>query len=115
VLDSAEKSTQNAYFSSHFVILLSFSKAENQEFCNIFLQKIRILRTLNTHFANFHSPFSRRLARLKWLQDFAYQTPISWVAFLITFLSTMAITTATISVHAIRAGLSNPVKSLKAE
>jgi putative ABC transport system permease protein len=51
----------------------------------------------------------------KWLQDFAYQTPISWVVFLITFLSTMAITMATISFHAIRAGLANPVKSLKTE
>jgi putative ABC transport system permease protein len=51
----------------------------------------------------------------KWLQDFAYQTPISWMVFLITFLSTMAITIATISFHAIRAGLANPVKSLKTE
>jgi putative ABC transport system permease protein len=51
----------------------------------------------------------------KWLQDFAYQTSISWIVFLITFLSTMAITMATISFHAIRAGLANPVKSLKTE
>jgi putative ABC transport system permease protein len=51
----------------------------------------------------------------RWLQDFAYQTPISWVVFLITFVATMAITMATISYHAIRAGMSNPVKSLKTE
>jgi putative ABC transport system permease protein len=51
----------------------------------------------------------------KWLQDFAYQTPISWVVFLITFVATMAITMATVSYHAIRAGMSNPVKSLKTE
>ncbi|HEY4337183.1 MAG TPA: FtsX-like permease family protein [Puia sp.] len=51
----------------------------------------------------------------KWLQDFAYQTSISWVVFLVTFLSTLAITLATISFHAIRAGLANPVKSLKSE
>ncbi len=51
----------------------------------------------------------------KWLQDFAYQTPISWTVFLITFGCTMAITMATISFHAIRAGLANPVKSLKTE
>ena len=51
----------------------------------------------------------------KWLQDFAYQTPISWAVFLITFVATMAITMATVSFHAIRAGLANPVKSLKAE
>jgi putative ABC transport system permease protein len=51
----------------------------------------------------------------KWLQDFAYQTSISWMVFAITFLSTMAITMATISFHAIRAGLMNPVKTLKTE
>jgi putative ABC transport system permease protein len=51
----------------------------------------------------------------KWLQDFAYKTPISWYVFLITFLSTMGITMATISFHAIRAGMANPVKSLKTE
>jgi putative ABC transport system permease protein len=51
----------------------------------------------------------------KWLQDFAYQTSISWMVFLVTFISTAAITLLTISVQAIRAGLANPVKSLKAE
>ena len=51
----------------------------------------------------------------KWLQEFAYQTPISWVVFLVTFIATMAITMATVSFHAIRAGLANPVKSLKTE
>lgn len=51
----------------------------------------------------------------RWLQDFAYKTPISWFVFLITFLSTLGITMATISFHAIRAGLTNPVKSLKTE
>jgi len=51
----------------------------------------------------------------QWLHDFAYQTPISWVVFLITCVATMAITMATISFHAIRAGLANPVKSLKSE
>jgi putative ABC transport system permease protein len=51
----------------------------------------------------------------RWLHDFAYQTPISWVVFVITFVCTMAITMATISFHAIRAGMANPVRSLKAE
>jgi putative ABC transport system permease protein len=51
----------------------------------------------------------------RWLQAFAYQTPISWFVFLITCVATMAITMATISFHAIRAGLANPVKSLKTE
>ncbi|HEY4290556.1 MAG TPA: ABC transporter permease [Puia sp.] len=51
----------------------------------------------------------------RWLQDFAYRTPISWVVFVITFLSTLGITLFTISFQAIRAGLANPVQSLKAE
>ncbi len=51
----------------------------------------------------------------RWLQDFAYQTPISWVVFLITFVCTLGITLATISFHAIRAALANPVASLKSE
>ena len=51
----------------------------------------------------------------KWLQDFAYRTPISWVVFVITFFSTLGITLFTISFQAIRAGLANPVQSLKAE
>jgi putative ABC transport system permease protein len=51
----------------------------------------------------------------KWLQDFAYRTPINWVVFVITFLSTLGITLFTISFQAIRAGLANPVKSLKSE
>lgn len=49
----------------------------------------------------------------KWLENFAYKTPISWTVFVITIISTMAITLATISFQAIRAGLANPVKSLK--
>ena len=51
----------------------------------------------------------------KWLQDFAYRTTISWVVFVITILSTLCITLFTISFQAIRAGLANPVNSLKAE
>jgi putative ABC transport system permease protein len=51
----------------------------------------------------------------QWLDDFAYKTPISWMVFLITFASTIAITLATVSFHAIRAGLANPAKSLKTE
>jgi putative ABC transport system permease protein len=50
-----------------------------------------------------------------WLEDFAYKTPISWIVFLITFVSTMGLTLVTIGFHAIRAGLANPVKSLKTE
>ena len=51
----------------------------------------------------------------KWLEGFAYRTPISWTVFGITFASTLAITLVTISFQAIRAGLANPVKSLRSE
>ena len=51
----------------------------------------------------------------KWLEAFAYKTPISWTAFAITVLSTLWITLVTIGFQAIRAGMANPVKSLKTE
>jgi len=48
-----------------------------------------------------------------WLQDFAYRIPISWTVFAITVFVALLIALATISVQAIRAALSNPVKNLK--
>ena len=51
----------------------------------------------------------------RWLQDFAYRTSISWTVFAITFGSTLLITLFTISFQAVRAAVSNPVKSLKTE
>lgn len=51
----------------------------------------------------------------KWLEGFAYRTSISWTVFAITFFCTLAITLMTISFQAIRAGVQNPVKSLKTE
>jgi putative ABC transport system permease protein len=51
----------------------------------------------------------------RWLQDFAYKVPIDWMVFAITFVCTLAITLVTIGFQAVRAGLANPVKSLKAE
>jgi len=51
----------------------------------------------------------------QWLQDFAYKVPIDWMVFAITFVCTLLITLVTIGVQAVRAGLANPVKSLKTE
>ena len=51
----------------------------------------------------------------QWLQDFAYQVPIDWKVFVVTFVCTLAITLVTIGFQAVRAGLANPVKSLKTE
>jgi putative ABC transport system permease protein len=50
-----------------------------------------------------------------WLQDFAVQVPIGWQVFALTFISTLSITLLTIGVQAVRAGLANPVRSLKTE
>ncbi len=51
----------------------------------------------------------------KWLQDFAYRTNISWTVFVITAVIALLIALITISFQAIRAAVSNPVKSLRTE
>lgn len=50
-----------------------------------------------------------------WLQDFAYRTSIAWWVFIVVGVIAAAIALLTISFHAIRAALSNPVKSLRTE
>lgn len=50
-----------------------------------------------------------------WLQDFAYRTPISWWIFGAAGIIALIIAAVTISFQAIRAALSNPVKSLRSE
>jgi putative ABC transport system permease protein len=51
----------------------------------------------------------------KWLQNFAYQTSISWQVFVLTTILALGIAFLTISFQAIKAALSNPVKSLRTE
>lgn len=51
----------------------------------------------------------------KWLQAFAYKVPISWWMFALAGLIAVFIALFTVSSQAIRAALSNPVKSLKTE
>ncbi len=51
----------------------------------------------------------------KWLQDFAYSTPIGWAVFLFSFAIALFIALFTISFQAFRSALANPVKSLKTE
>jgi putative ABC transport system permease protein len=50
-----------------------------------------------------------------WLQEFAYRISISWWLFAGAGLAALLIALITVSLHAIRAGLSNPVKSLRTE
>lgn len=51
----------------------------------------------------------------KWLEDFAYRTTIGWTVFLVTSLLALMIAILTISFQALRAGIANPVKSLRTE
>jgi putative ABC transport system permease protein len=51
----------------------------------------------------------------KWLQDFTYRIHIPLLAFAGAALLTMIVALITVSVHAIRAALVNPVKSLRTE
>ena len=51
----------------------------------------------------------------KWLEDFAYRVNISWVVFVITTVTALCIALFTIGFQAVRAAVSNPVKSLRTE
>lgn len=51
----------------------------------------------------------------KWLQDFAYKISIEWWMFVVAGTLAVVIALATVSSQAIRAAISNPVKSLKSE
>ena len=51
----------------------------------------------------------------KWLQDFAYKSPISWTIFVLTFVTALLIALLTISFNAIRAAVSNPINNLRTE
>jgi putative ABC transport system permease protein len=51
----------------------------------------------------------------KWLQEFAYRTGVSWWIFLIAAMTALLVALLTVSFQAIKAALSNPVKSLRTE
>jgi len=50
-----------------------------------------------------------------WLQDYNYRTSMSWWIFALAGLSAVVIALLTVSFHAIRAALANPVKALRSE
>ncbi|PQJ79291.1 ABC transporter permease [Polaribacter porphyrae] len=50
-----------------------------------------------------------------WLQDFAYRISISWSVFLIAGVLAICITFLTVAYQAIKAAISNPIKSLRTE
>jgi putative ABC transport system permease protein len=51
----------------------------------------------------------------KWLQDFAYRVDIKWWVFPLAGMIAILIALLTVSFQAIKAAVSNPVKSLRAE
>jgi putative ABC transport system permease protein len=51
----------------------------------------------------------------QWLQQYEYRAPMSWWVFAAASFGALAITLLTVSWQAIRAGLLNPVKSLRSE
>lgn len=51
----------------------------------------------------------------RWLQDFAYHTEVSWWIFFLAGLAAIIIALVTVSSQAIRAAITNPVKSLRTE
>lgn len=59
-------------------------------------------------------PFSW-YAMSKWLEDFAYSVEIKWWVFGIAGAVALLIATLTISFHAVKAAVANPVKSLRTE
>ncbi len=50
-----------------------------------------------------------------WLQNYAYRIGIQWWVFLFAMITAMLIAIITISFHAIKAAIANPVKSLRTE
>jgi putative ABC transport system permease protein len=51
----------------------------------------------------------------KWLQDYVYRINISWWIFIIGGIASIVIALITVSFQAIKAGITNPVKSLRTE
>ena len=55
------------------------------------------------------------LAVSKWLQNYPYRTDLSWWLFAVTALGIVLVALLTVSYQAIKAAISNPVKSLRTE
>ncbi len=50
-----------------------------------------------------------------WLEDFAYRTSIQWWVFILSAVLALIVALGTISYHAIKAAIANPVTSLRSE
>ena len=60
------------------------------------------------------SPFAWWAAR-NWLQDFAYRIQLSWWLFALSGIVAIVIAIGTISFHALKAAMANPIRSLRTE
>ncbi len=60
------------------------------------------------------TPIAWWVAR-RWLQTFAFRISLSWWMFGLAGMLALALALATVSFHAVRAALANPVRSLRAE
>jgi putative ABC transport system permease protein len=60
------------------------------------------------------TPIAWWVAR-RWLQTFAFRISLSWWMFGLAGMLALALALATVSFHAVRAALANPVKSLRTE
>lgn len=60
------------------------------------------------------SPIAWYMAH-SWLQDFAYRVNIQWWIFIAAGAASLIVAAVTVSIQAIKAALTNPVKSLKSE
>jgi putative ABC transport system permease protein len=96
------------------------------------VKEIGIRKVLGASVANIVTLLSANFARLiilslliagpvawwvmnKWLEDFAYRINIGWSVFVIAGISALVIALATVSFHAIKAAVANPVQSLRTE
>lgn len=75
----------------------------SQDFVKLVLLALLIASPLAWYFMN------------DWLQDFAYRINISWWVFALAGLSAVVIALLTVSFHAIKAGIRNPVRNLRTE
>jgi len=96
------------------------------------IKEIGIRKVLGASIVNITSMLSKDFLRLviisvliatpvawfvmnKWLQNFAYRVQVSWWIFAVAGLIALLIALVTVSFQAIKAAVSNPVKSLRTE
>jgi putative ABC transport system permease protein len=51
----------------------------------------------------------------KWLEDFAYRTPISWWVYAVAALAALVVTCVAVGFQTLKAAVANPIKSLRSE